>query len=176
MFLRAVSAVSLGLLIAGCASRSSQPPLVQAVLDGMGNEALRGAVQVLPSPFGKGGVQILVVAEGLTPGDHGFHIVDAKACDQAAAASHFNPFRRRHGHPEAAEQHLGDLPNLKADASGRVAARFYLDALPVGEREPTVLGKAIVINANGDDAMSQPDGNSGAIQACGLLLAPPPVR
>lgn len=145
-------------------------------MTGNGNESLRGVVQVLSSPFGKGGVQVLIVAEGLTPGDHGFHIVDAKTCEAALSAPHFNPSRRRHGHPEAAEQHLGDLPNLKADASGRVAARFYLDALPVGEREPTVLGKAIVINAQADDAMSQPDGNSGAVQACGLLLAPPPAR
>src|SRR5690349_233994 len=58
------------------------------------------------------GVKVVAHLEGLTPGQHGFHVHekgDCSAPDATSAGSHFNPGGAPHGAPDAAQRHTGDL-------------------------------------------------------------------
>src|SRR5579863_8251903 len=75
----------------------------------------------------KDGVQIQVKVTGLPAGDHGIHIHTVGKCEGPAfttAGGHFNPTSAHHGMNNTADPHphLGDLPNLKVDASGKGSA------------------------------------------------------
>jgi len=68
-----------------------------------------------------GGVHITAQLEGLSAGDHGFHIHefgDCSAADGTSAGGHFNPTGASHAGPDAAERHVGDLGNITANAQG----------------------------------------------------------
>lgn len=117
------------------------------------------------------GIRLQVVARGLTPGMHGFHvheIGDCSAPDFTSAGEHFAPDGHPHGAPSGTT-HAGDLGNVEADASGTVEtvmmARYV--ALDAGPR--SIVGKAIVIHAQPDDLTSQPSGNAGDRVACGVI-------
>src|SRR5207248_6023748 len=74
--------------------------------------------------FTKSGDDVEVTGdiEGLTPGQHGFHLHekgDCSAADAASAGGHFNPGHKHHGGPMTAEHHAGDLGNIEADSSGK---------------------------------------------------------
>src|SRR5271169_5710736 len=59
-------------------------------------------------------VQVVADVTGLTPGKHGFHIHefgDCSAADASSAGGHFNPMKKPHGAPDAAERHAGDMGN-----------------------------------------------------------------
>jgi hypothetical protein len=85
---------------------------------------------------------------------------------------HFNPTSARHG-PQDKEHHLGDLPSLRSDGSGKAQANFDVPSTLAGAGASSdLVGKAIVIHANPDDFMTQPSGGSGARIACGAVLVP----
>jgi Cu-Zn family superoxide dismutase len=114
---------------------------------------------------------------GLTPNqEHGFHVHergDCSAADASSAGDHFNPTHKVHGaaHGEG-EHHLGDLPSLKADASGTAIANFQLPGVLLGAGANDFMGKALVVHANPDDLRTQPSGNSGPRVGCGVILTP----
>jgi Cu-Zn family superoxide dismutase len=124
-----------------------------------------------------GRVRIVVHAQGLTPGRHGIHVHAVGRCEPPAfqsAGDHFNPLGKQHGleNPEGA--HAGDLPELEADASGRIQSvavteRLTLVAGPTSVFDPD--GSALVIHANSDDQRTDPSGNSGDRLVCGQLVA-----
>jgi len=113
---------------------------------------------------------------GLEPGkEHGFHVHEMGECsppDFTSAGEHLNPTKDPHGGPKSAAKHLGDLPNLKADASGRVAVDVSLNGATLEDKDGgpnQVLGKALVVHAMPDDYKTQPSGASGARIACGVI-------
>jgi Cu-Zn family superoxide dismutase len=70
--------------------------------------------------------------------------------------------------------HLGDLPNVTADAQGDVGMQLSLDQLPA-QLMPEIFdadGTAIVVHAAADDYRTDPSGNSGGRIACGVLRKP----
>jgi Cu-Zn family superoxide dismutase len=124
-----------------------------------------------------GGVSVAIAAQGLTPGAHGLHIHAVGLCtapDFTSAGGHFNPDAKQHGLKNPAGAHVGDLPNLVADASGKASltATALRATLASG---PTSLfdsdGSALVIHANPDDEATDPTGNSGGRVACGVVTA-----
>ncbi|PZR71137.1 MAG: superoxide dismutase [Chthoniobacterales bacterium] len=124
--------------------------------------------------FTKSGDDVQVVADitGLTPGKHGFHIHDKGDCsapDAASAGAHFNPTQQHHGGPMTAEHHGGDLGNLEADASGKAHLDWKGKLSLSGAN--SIIGKSVLVHEKEDDLKTDPSGNSGARQACGVIEA-----
>jgi len=118
------------------------------------------------------GVEVTANLEGLKKGDHGFHIHekgDCSAPDAASAGGHFNPSNHKHGAPDAAEHHEGDLGNLTADTSGKATKTFTIKGITLGDGDTSVVGKGFIIHEKADDMKTQPTGNAGARVACGVI-------
>ncbi|WP_047979656.1 superoxide dismutase family protein [Ornithinibacillus contaminans] len=131
-----------------------------------------GTARLLEQPDG---VQIKLKLEGLTPGFHGVHVHEyakCKAPDFKTAGNHLDPEGKEHGlmHPDGA--HLGDLPNIEADAGGLVDAELMLPGATLKEGKMSLLrgeGTSLIVDETQDDGVSQPSGNTGARILCGEI-------
>lgn len=161
------------LTLAACASTPAAKPDAMATLGPASGSQVGGNVSFRNIP---GGIHLEIIATGLPPGAHGFHIHevgDCSAADASSAKGHFNPGGAAHGNPTtpAAEHHAGDMPNLVANASGEARLAMDLHGLGVGAGPGDIQGRAVVIHADPDDYKSQPAGNSGKRIACGVIKA-----
>lgn len=137
-----------------------------------------------------GRVVVSGVAQGLTPGFHGFHIHSVGLCDAAApngpfttAAGHYAGALPNHG------EHAGDMPSLLVTASGDAWASFMTDRFTLAELRDTD-GSAVMVHAGpdnfaniptrytavvngvpapGPDAATYATGDAGARVACGVI-------
>jgi superoxide dismutase, Cu-Zn family len=132
----------------------------------------RGEVTFTPEEAdGKKGVRVTASFTGLQMGEHGFHIHekgDCSAPDATSAGGHFNPATKPHAARDAAERHVGDLGNLKADPYGMARANF-VDGMLALDGPNSIVGKAVIIHQNADDFTTQPTGNAGGRLACGVI-------
>lgn len=118
-----------------------------------------------------GGVLVVADVDNLEPGKHGFHIHEFGDCsspDGASAGSHFNPGGKKHGGPDHAERHAGDLGNIVADEKGH-AHYERVDKVIKLDGPDTIVGRSVIVHANEDDFKSQPTGNAGGRLACGVI-------
>ena len=129
---------------------------------------------------GPTGVLIRIEADGLTPGWHGTHIHATGQCAApfTSAGGHIN-----HAEPKAPHGLLnpggpddGDLPNVFADAQGRVRAEVFTPRARIAREGPgqwlwDADGSALVIHAAMDDHVSQPIGGAGDRVVCGVIAA-----
>jgi Cu-Zn family superoxide dismutase len=113
---------------------------------------------------------------GLAPGrEHGFHVHEVGQCslpDFQSAGEHFNPTMDPHGGPDSTAQHLGDIPNAKADANGRATIDVSIKGATLVDKDGgpnQIFGKSLVVHAMPDDYKTQPSGASGARIACGVI-------
>ena len=147
-------------------------------------EGPRASAQLMPTTgnstsgnatFTQVGDKVRVVANisGLKPGqEHGFHVHEAGDCsagDAMSAKGHFNPYGKPHGSPATAERHAGDMPSLRADASGTAKVDTLLDVMSVKPGPASVVGRGLIVHASPDDFKTQPTGNAGARLACGVI-------
>lgn len=115
--------------------------------------------------------------KGLTEGLHGFHIHQHADCSPGekegetkagvAAGGHFDPEETgRHAGPYG-DGHLGDLPALYVDASGKVTHPVLAPRIKIGDLE----GHALMIHEGGDNYSDQPEklGGGGARVACAVV-------
>ncbi|WP_028783564.1 superoxide dismutase family protein [Thalassobacillus devorans] len=123
-----------------------------------------------------GGVEVLVNVEGLEPGAHGFHVHEFPVCegpDFTSAGNHFNPTGKMHGLMNMEGSHLGDMPNLEADESGKIVeAKAMLPEATLLDGKKSLMkgeGTSLVIHEAMDDGFSQPAGDAGARVACGKI-------
>lgn len=167
---RLIATVAAALLVTACATTSPGRSASAQLMPTQDNAA-RGKVQ-----FTQQGDKVLVTGEitGLKPlAEHGFHVHEKGDCssgDGMSAGGHFNPDGKAHGAHGPSEHHAGDLPSLKADATGRARFSFQSATLSVGSGKADVLGRGLIVHRDPDDYKTQPTGNSGPRLACGVIL------
>ena len=134
------------------------------------NQTARGEVTFTAEA---GGVHVVGSFSGLVYGEHGFHVHekgDCSAPDGTSAGGHFNPGGKPHAARDAAARHAGDLGNLKADPYGLARVDFVDPTLSLSGPN-SIIGKAVIVHEKADDFKTQPTGNAGARQACGVIEA-----
>lgn len=126
--------------------------------------------------FTASGQDVTVAGEltGLAPSsEHGFHIHekgDCSAPDAASAGAHFNPDMAPHGGPSDTPRHLGDIPNIQSDATGKAVVNATIAGASLRNGGPNdLVGKAVIAHAKRDDYKTQPAGDSGDRIACGVI-------
>jgi Cu-Zn family superoxide dismutase len=107
---------------------------------------------------------------GLTPGEHGFHVHEFGVWNQdgMATGGHFNPTGEHHAGHDSARRHVGDMGNIKADATG-VASVNLEDDLMSFTGINSILGRGLVVHEKADDLKSDPAGNAGARLAVAII-------
>jgi len=157
-------------LLAACQSVPSNAPRASASLQPTKGNQTSGTVTFVEAG---GRVRVNAVVVGLKPGrEHGFHVHEAGDCssgDGMSTKGHFNPLGKPHAHFSTAERHVGDMPALKADASGRAEANFELDVMTVSPGPASIVGRGLIVHADPDDYKTQPTGNAGARIACAVI-------
>ena len=123
--------------------------------------------------FTREGNAVKVIADltGLKPGTHGFHIHefgDCSAKDGASAGGHFNPASMPHGAPADKQRHAGDLGNIEAGQDGKAHLEIADSVLKL-DGAGSILGRGVIVHAAPDDLKTQPTGNAGGRQACGVI-------
>ncbi|MBD58838.1 MAG: superoxide dismutase [Citromicrobium sp.] len=170
--LRATAAVPLALALAACATTPSvdgETIATASLMDTSGTPT--GEARLI----GVGDrVELAVTVQGLTPGEHGFHLHTTGRCalpDFTSAGGHLNPSNEGHGLLDNDGNHLGDLPNLTVRANGTASVQ-----VPIGGTRSYVLaqifdtdGTAVVIHAEADDGRTDPSGDAGSRVRCGVL-------
>jgi len=162
-----VAVIAIALTLSLGNAHAQEPTKAIAVLHSASGSNVAGTVT-----FTKMGDTVQIVADitGLTPGKHAFHVHefgDCSAPDASSAGGHFNPMKKPHGAPDAADHHAGDFGNLEADSSGKAHLELKSNQLKFSG-ENSILGHAVIIHEKVDD-WSQPVGNAGGRQACGVI-------
>jgi Cu-Zn family superoxide dismutase len=127
------------------------------------------------------GVKIHLLMEGLSPGEHGWHLHEFGVCDPngaepfSSAGGHWNPTDQPHGGPDTPEHHVGDFGNLTATADGLADVEITTQDFTLAAGPTSVFdedGTSIVVHEGRDDLTTQPSGNSGPSYACGVVAEP----
>ncbi len=122
-----------------------------------------------------GGVRLTLRVNGLTPGEHGFHIHAVGKCEPPgfmSAGAHFNPYGEHHGLANPAGPHAGDFQNLKVGSDGTGSLDTTDSLVTLKEGSSSLFppgGTSLIIHADPDDEKTDPAGNSGARVACGVI-------
>ena len=165
-------ALTAAIALSACAS--VPPPASETIATAM-------LVDAKGSPTGEASllaigdrVELSVTAEGLSPGEHGFHLHTTGRCtvpDFKSAGGHLNPSNEGHGLLDNDGHHLGDLPNRTARAKGTASAQVTIDGTRsyVLDQIFDADGTAVVIHADADDGRTDPSGNAGSRVVCGVL-------
>lgn len=173
--MKALPLVILGVLLIAAISASAEELVIQMnVIDSSGVGKTMGTITASTSPYGtifKPGLN------GLSPGQHGFHVHQNPSCGPGvkqgkkvpglAAGGHYDPANKGSHQGPYGDGHLGDLPALYVDEEGRathpvLAPRVELDDLK---------GRSLMIHAGGDNYSDYPKklGGGGARAACGVV-------
>lgn len=156
-------------LLAACVS-GPQGPSASAQLMATKGNTVTGEVHFTTQTDG---VRVSGEVRGLAPNtEHGFHIHEKGDCssgDGMGTGGHFNPTAKAHGAHDHSEHHTGDLASLKADANGVARFSYTTTALTVGSGATDVVGRGLIVHRDPDDFKTQPTGNSGPRQACGVI-------
>jgi Cu-Zn family superoxide dismutase len=164
---------AVAVLAAGCASTPTPFDTARATAN---LEPTKGNRAVGTVTFAERLGKVYVTAEvsGLAPNqEHGFHVHEKGDCssgDGMSAGGHFNPDGKPHG-PQTAPHHAGDMPSLRADATGMAKASFVLDDVTVAAGPKSVVGRGLIVHKDPDDYKTQPTGNAGARLACAVIRA-----
>jgi len=159
------------LALGACANTTSTGPSAIATLKSTTGNTATGSVS-----FRQKGDSVVV--SGLISGlkanaEHGFHLHEKGDCssgDGMSAGGHFNPGGQPHGKHAGMAHHAGDLPSLKADASGVAKFSFEAKDISVGSGANNILGRALIVHRDPDDFTTQPTGNSGPRLACAVVV------
>jgi superoxide dismutase, Cu-Zn family len=133
-----------------------------------------GTVTISESPHG---LVFTPALEGLSPGQHGFHVHEKPECGPGVkdgkpgaalnAGGHLDPAHSGHHGTPWGDGHLGDLPALFVDSDGKAKDPVLAPRLKLGD----VRGKSLMVHAGADNHSDQPAplGGGGARVACGVI-------
>lgn len=126
------------------------------------------------------GLRVMYDLQGLTPGDHGFHVHENPDCSPvkkegtmehaSAAGGHFDPEKTgKHLGPDG-NGHRGDLPVLKVDQDGTAAGSIVFGK-EKNLKADEFRNRSLMIHAGGDNYSDEPNplGGGGARVACGII-------
>jgi Cu-Zn family superoxide dismutase len=122
-----------------------------------------------------GGVRIELDVVQQVPGPHAIHIDSIGKCegpDFKSAGPHFNPYSKQHGSNNPAGPHAGDLSNFVAGLDGHAKVTLLAPLVTLGDGANSLFhpgATSLVIDEDPDDYKTDPDGNSGARIACGVV-------
>lgn len=164
------------LALAGCAtdgagSAEGGQASARAVLRDAGG-ATRGTAEVREQ---SGALALTLAVEGLAPGVYAAHMHTTGRCDAPdfmSAGGHWNPQGRQHGKDNPAGAHMGDLPNIAVGQDGRGQMEAVIGGARLTGGIAAVLdadGAAVIVHQRPDDYRTDPTGNAGGRQLCGVL-------
>ena len=163
------SALVLALLV-GCATPAGGPQAKAELKPTTGSTATGSVRFVQAGPV----VKVSGEIRGLKPNaEHGFHVHEKGDCssgDGMSTGGHFNPDAKPHGQHGPGPHHVGDLPSLKANASGVAAFSFESNSIRVGAGSNDVVGRGLIVHRDPDDYKTQPTGNAGPRLACAVIV------
>lgn len=120
------------------------------------------------------GVHITVEIENGPTGQKGMHIHQTDDCSDIAKKSmgeHFAPTIPKHGLPEHAQHHLGDLGNITLDKDGKGKLEIHVPGANLKANDPlSFVGRSIVLHESNDKGTG-PSGDSGKPIACAPIRA-----
>jgi Cu-Zn family superoxide dismutase len=172
--MKAIFFALIGILLAASAALAGEKTVKMYLTSETGQGRAIGTITARDTPYGT-----LFVPEltGLPPGLHGFHVHQNATCAAAekdgkmvpglAAGGHYDPaMTGRHEGPYG-DGHLGDLPPLYVDDSGRSTLPVLAPRLETKDLE----GRSLMIHAGGDNYSDHPLalGGGGARMACGVI-------
>ncbi len=123
-----------------------------------------------------GEVEVRGALEGLSRGQHGFHVhMDGKLGNGCKdAGGHYNPLAYTHSSPSSPKRHVGDLGNVEAGADGRAEVALSDGHVSLFGGHG-IVGRAFVVHAGeddlgeGGDEGSKKTGNAGGRVTCGVV-------
>lgn len=141
------------------------------------NSTASGIVNFLE--YGDDKVKIHVQITGLGKNKiHAFHIHEAGDLTDnvkfVSLKSHFNPLNQTHGSINSNNRHLGDLGNLKSNASGEIDVTFIRKDIALSGKL-SVIGRSCVLHFGIDDLgkggneESLKTGNAGVRMLAGVI-------
>jgi Cu-Zn family superoxide dismutase len=185
--LAVVSAITLA-LGSGAAARQA---VLKAHADIKGDK-ITGTAAFMEVPAHSGGaadrkfttglmaVEITVTVDGLTPGPHGIHLHAVGKCEApgfTTAGGHFDPGPNGVMDPDTNHPfHMGDLPNLVADAKGHATMKAITTRVTLGDGPVSLFdadGSAIIVHQNPDQGVtgeSKAGLSGGPRAACGVIV------
>jgi Cu-Zn family superoxide dismutase len=174
-FLPAALACGAVLALAGAACAAgktapARPAHAVALMNPTQGHQVKGTVTFISE---EGGVRVVADLTGLAPGEHGFHVHengDCSAPDGTSAGGHFNPAHVPHGGPDSPQHHTGDLGNISAGQDGTAHMDQVFKFLALSGSE-SIVGRGLIVHAGADDLKTQPTGNAGGREACGVIEA-----
>ena len=124
-----------------------------------------------------GKIKIEYEIEGLSDGEHGFHIHEygdlSEECKKAC--SHFNPTGDVHGGRNSKHRHIGDLGNI-VSKDNIAKGSFYDKHISLDYKSKyCIIGRSVIVHEDrddlgeGGDAESLKTGNAGKRLACGVI-------
>jgi len=161
-------------VLLGVGVRASAVAMLGGVIGCSTRDGVVGVVRFSQTP-GTEGCVVDGTIDGLAPGsDHALAIHESGDLSGGCATTgaHFNPGGRgRHGSPDDEERHVGDLGNVRADASGRASFKFVDRLVAVND----IIGRSVVVAegpddlGRGDTPLSKINGNCGQLLSCGII-------
>lgn len=146
----------------------SRQPVQEAIAVMYSSTGLRlGTVRFVDT--GQRALEVFTQIEGLPAGVHAYHVHvygDCSTPDAKSAGPHFH--FTGSSLDESVKIITGNLGELTADAEGRFV---HQTRVPHAQLQGpfSILGRSVVIHAEGNDPSVTPDGGAGARIACGVI-------
>jgi superoxide dismutase, Cu-Zn family len=154
-------------LLASCMTAPGEAPVATATLaDAQGGAKGSAMVRAMGD-----GLHVDINVTGLAPGTYAAHIHTIGTCDAPdfmTAGGHWNPEGRQHGRNNPLGAHKGDLDNVTVGADGRGAVSGHVMGVTAAQLLDAD-GASVIVHKAADDYRTDPTGNAGGRQLCGVL-------